>query len=146
MKYTCAIEVNLPIEKTAELWNNELYFSEWQDDFQSIELLSGNKNEVGAKSKIIFDGKQRIELIETILINDLPNEKKALYEHIHMTNTQHTSFQALGPNKTLFTSNVEYIQFNKLLIKLVARLFPGMFKKQSERWMDQFKHFAENKV
>ena len=144
MKYICSIEIDLPLRKTADLWNNEVHFTEWQDGFQSIELINGKKGTAGAKSKILFNGKQKIELIETIISSDLPNEKKAMYEHIHMTNTQHTQFKAVTSNKTLFTSTVEYTKFNKLMIRIFAKLFPNVFKKQSERWMIQFKAFAEN--
>lgn len=144
MKYTCTIEINLPLRRTAELWNDETHFSQWQDDFLSIELISGKKDAVGAKSRILFDGKQKMELIETIITSNLPREKKASYDHIHMSNTQHTEFKAINSNTTLFTSTVEYTQFNKLMIRIFAKLFPKVFKKQSERWMSQFKTFAEN--
>jgi uncharacterized membrane protein len=146
MKYTCKTTINQPIDKVATLWADENYFKEWQDGFQSIELLNGKANAVGAKSKIILDGNQYIELIETILINDLPKEKKGLYEHKHMTNTQHTKFVALSDTETEFISEVEYTQFNGLMIKIIAKLFPGKFKAQSQKWMDQFKEFAENHI
>jgi len=145
MKYICKTIINQPINKVAALWANENHFNEWQDGFQSIELLNGKSNEVGAKSKIIIDGEQYIELIETIQINDLPHEKKALYVHKHMTNTQHTKFRALSENETEFISEVEYTQFNGFMIKMMAKLFPRKFKAQSQKWMDQFKVFAEER-
>ncbi len=144
MKYECRTIINLPIDKVASLWTNENYFDKWQDGFQSIELLGGHMNTVGAKSKIILDGDQYIELIETILIQDLPKEKKALYEHKHITNTQHTRFVSKGEHQTEFISEVEYTQFNGWMIKIIAKLFPGKFKAQSQKWMDQFKAFAES--
>jgi hypothetical protein len=144
MKYTCTVEINLPLRRTAELWDDETHFTEWQDNFQSIELINGKKDTAGAKSKIIFEGKQKMELIETIITSNLPKEKKAMYEHIHMTNIQHTEFKAINSNTTLFTSTVEYTKFNKLMIRIFAKLFPKVFKRQSERWMAQFKTFAEN--
>ena len=144
MKYECRTLINLPIDKVAALWADKNHFKEWQDGFQSIELLSGNANEVQAKSKIIIDGDQYIELIETIQINDLPREKKALYEHKHMTNTQHTKFVSKGDSQTEFISEVEYTQFNGFMIKMMAKFFPGKFKAQSQKWMDQFKAFAES--
>lgn len=145
MKYTCSVNINLPLEKTAELWANETHFKEWQDGFESIEHLSGTPNSKGAKSRIIFGGKRKIELLETVISSDLPNEKIGLYEHVHMTNTQTTRFMAIEENKTKYTSEVEYTKFNGLAIKLMAKLFPGQFKKQSQKWMDQFKAFAEKK-
>jgi len=145
MKYTCEIEIDLPIDKVVAFWNNEEYYNKWQDDFQSIVLLSGTPDSKGAQSKIIYDGKQKIELIETIISSDLPREKIALYEHSHMTNTQISRFKAVNQNKTLYISEVEYIKFNGFMIKLMAKLFPGKFKEQSQKWMNQFKKFAESK-
>lgn len=34
---------------------------------------------------------------------------------------------------------------NGIMPKLMAKLFPGMFKKQSQKWMDQFKEFVEKR-
>ena len=143
MKYICSVEINLPIDKTVALWNNESYFKEWQDGFQSIEHLSGIPNSKGAKSKIILEDERRIDLLETIISIDLPNEKIALYEHVHMTNTQTSRFKAIDGLKTQYISEVEYTQFNGLFIKLIAKIFPGKFKAQSQKWMNQFKAFAE---
>ena len=144
MKYTCSVEIDAPIEKVVALWENEAYFKEWQDGFESIELLSGSHNTEGAKSKIVFNGKRRMELTETIIKSDLPNEKKALYEHIHMTNTQTTRFESITENSTRYISEVEYTKFNGVMIKLIAKLFPSKFKEQSQKWMNQFKSFAES--
>ena len=108
MKYTCTIEINLPIDQVVQLWKNEDHFKEWQDGFQSIEHLSGAPNSKGARSKIILqDDKRRIELLETIISSNLPQEKKALYEHVHMINTQTTRFEKIKDNKNLYISEVE---------------------------------------
>jgi len=145
MKYTCTVDIDLPIDKVVALWDNENSFKEWQDGFESIEHLSGSPNTKGAKSKIVFQDKRKIELLETIISVDLPKKKIALYEHSHMINTQTTRFKAIKQNKTQYISEVEYIKFNGIMIKLMAKLFPSKFKKQSQKWMNQFKEFAENK-
>lgn len=145
MKYKCSIEINKSLEELVKLWEDEDNFPFWQDGFHSIELLEGEKGRINSKSRILLNqGKRKMELIETILLNDLPHNKKALYEHKHMTNTQSSSFQSLGNNKCLYISEVEYLKFNGLMPKLMSKLFPGLFKKQSEKWMRQFKQFAEN--
>jgi uncharacterized membrane protein len=145
MKYTCTVQINAPINKVVELWQDEANFKDWQDDFESIEHLEGVANTEGAKAKIVFNGKPRIELLETIISMNLPTEKLALYEHIHMTNTQSSRFTAIDDKTTLYTSEVEYVKFNGLMIKLIAKLFPGKFKAQSQKWMEQFKVFVEQK-
>ncbi len=86
-----------------------------------------------------------MELIETILEYNLPDEKLALYEHEHMVNTQSSRFSAIDEDHTRYTSEVNYIKFNGLLIKIIFRLFPGKLKAQSQKWMDQFKAFAESR-
>jgi len=143
MKYTCTIELNLPIDKVVELWENEAHFNQWQDGFQSITHLSETPHTTGAKSKIVYEDNRRIELLETIITANLPDEKTALYEHTHMTNTQTTRFRKIDDNKTQYISEVEYTKFNGLMIKVFAKLFPGKFKGQSQKWMNQFKEFAE---
>lgn len=143
MKYSCTVTINLPISSVVELWENELHFKAWQDGFKRIEHISGLPNTKGSKSKIILHDKRKIELIETIISTNLPKMKVALYEHIHMTNTQTTKFKSIEPNITQYTSEVDYIKFNGLMIKLVANIFPSKFKAQSQKWMNQFKAFAE---
>lgn len=145
MKYICTTEINASLEKVVALWNDEANFKEWQDDFKSIEHLGTTAHVKGAKSKIILDGRQRIELLETIISINLPEEKTALYEHIHMTNTQSSRFKAISDNKTLYTSEVEYVNFNGFLIKLIAKIFPSKFKQQIQKRMDQFKYYVESK-
>jgi uncharacterized membrane protein len=146
MKYTCSVEINLPINKVLALWENEANFKEWQDGFKSIEHLTGTPNTKGATSRIILQDKQKIELLETIVVYNLPQEKTALYEHIHMTNSQTSRFEEINSKKTLYTSEVEYLQFNGIMIKIIARLFPSKFKAQSQKWMQQFKHFSESTI
>ena len=145
MKYKCTVEINSPIEKVVNLWSDEDHFEKWQDGFHSIECIEGEANSVGAKSRILLQqGKKKMELIETILTNDLPNEKKAMYEHIHMTNTQTTKFESVSEGRTLYISEVEYTKFNGFIPNLMAKFFPSVFKKQSQKWMNQFKMFAED--
>ncbi|MBO3697965.1 SRPBCC family protein [Roseivirga sp. E12] len=145
MKYTCSIDIDLPIKRVVELWEDEKYFDKWQDGFQSINHFEGEPHTVGAKSLILLgQGNRKMELTETIISNNLPEEKKALYAHIHMTNTQTTRFQEISPEQTRYISEVEYTKFNGFMPKMMAKLFPGMFKKQSQKWMNQFKVFAES--
>ncbi|MGH1366194.1 MAG: SRPBCC family protein [Calditrichia bacterium] len=146
MKYTCTVEIDLPRDKAAKLWADESNFKEWQDGFISIERLSGDAEAEGTKSRILLkQGKGQMELIETIIHSNLPEEKKAFYEHIHMDNTQTTTFEAITATRTRCISEVEYTKFKSFIPKVMAFLFPGVFKSQSQKWLDQFKAFAEKK-
>lgn len=147
MKYSCNVEIEAPLKQVVALWKNEKHFAQWQDGFKSMEHLQGIPNTVGAKSRIkLNQGKREIVLIETILENNLPVEKSALYEHLHMSNTQTSRFEYIDETHTRYISEVEYVKFNGFVPKLMSKLFPKLFKKQSQKWMNQFKVFAETSI
>ena len=143
MKFVCKVEINKPISEVVELWKNEGNFKYWQDGFIKIEHLN-EPDKVGSKSKILFEqNKRKMELIETITVLNLPSEKNAIYEHTHMTNTSTTNFIDLGNSRTEYTAEIEYTKFNGIIPKLMSKFFPGIFKKQTQKWLNQFKEFAE---
>lgn len=138
------IIIDAPMEFVASYIRRSDHFDKWQDDFQSATLLEGNKNEVGAKTRMLYKfGKSDMELIETVRSNNLPNSFEALYEHKHMDNTMYSSFEDQGNGKTLYATQVNYIELKGLMIKIMAKLFSGKFKKGPEKWMQQFKTFVE---
>ncbi|MCD2259327.1 SRPBCC family protein [Psychroserpens luteolus] len=141
MKFSCEIIINAPIDHTAAVFENPDNLKHFQDGFISKELISGTEGSEGAISKMIY---KKLELKETIITNNLPAEFKALYEHKHMTNTMSVQFKALADDKTQYISEIDYTKFNGLFIKLMATLFPGMFKKQVYKWMTQFKTYTES--
>ena len=140
MTFSCAVEINANIDKVQSIFLDSNTLKHYQDGFISKTLISGNEGTKGAKSKLIYE---KLELIETILNNDLPNEFLGLYEHKHMTNTMKVSFAAIANNRTLYTTVIEYTKFNGLVIKVMAKLFPGLFKKQVQKWLNQFKQYVE---
>lgn len=141
MKFTCSIVINKPKAYVAKHFEDPEALKQSQKGFQSVEHLSGNEGEAGAKSKLIYD---KFELIETIIHNKLPDEFYARYEHKNMINTMHTNFTALTENETKLTTIIEYTVFKGFLINLMAKLFPGMFKKQVNKWLVKFKKYTEN--
>ena len=144
MNFQCSIDINVPIDKVIALFNDPGNFREWQDGFVSYEPISGIPRTVGAKSKINFDtGRHKIELIETIQVMNLPEEMTALYEHKHMVNTMINRFTELPGQKTRFTTDMGYYKFIGFMSKFMALMMPGMFKKQNQKWLAQFKMFAE---
>jgi hypothetical protein len=60
-----------------------------------------------------------------------------------MINTMTNSFTELPGNKTRYTTGIGYAKFIGILPKLMAWLMPNMAKKQNQKWLDQFKAFAE---
>lgn len=144
MKFTCTVEIDAPIDKVIKLFEDPDSLKEWQDGFLGIEHISETEGEVGAKSKMRYKiGKREIELIETIQVYNLPEEYTAVYEAKQMVNTMSNHFTAIDDSHTKYVAHIEYTKFNGFMIKLMATLMPGMFKKQTQKWLDQFKAFVE---
>lgn len=144
MKFTCSVDIKLPRTKVVALWENEDNLKEWQDGFLGFEHISGAPGEVGSKLLMKYkNGKREMELEETILVNDLPEMFTGQYVHTHMTNTMENVFTELDASNTRWTANLDYSILNGFMIRLIAKIFPGLFKKQTQKWLDQFKEFAE---
>jgi uncharacterized membrane protein len=145
MNFTISVDIDQPIEKVVELWQDEKNLSKWQDGYLGSEMIFGHPGEVGTRTKMKYlMGKRKIDLVEIILENKLPKEFLAKYESKTTVNTMHNVFESLSENKTRWTATIHYSSFTGFLVKAMAFLLPGMFKKQSQKWLDQFKVFVEN--
>ncbi len=144
MKFACSVDINLPREKVVALFDNPENMKEWQDGFVSFEPLFGEPGQPGATAKLTYKyGKRDMVLIETVLENKLPDEMSGIYDHKHMRNHMRAVFTELAPDRTRYTSHVEYTALRGFMIKAIAFLMPSTFKKQVQKWMNQFKDFAE---
>ncbi len=145
MKFGGTIIINQPYEKLATLFADTNNLKEWQDGFKRKELISGVEGENGAVSSIhLSQGKRDMELVETIIDNQLPHYFEAMYHHKHMDNTLKTSFTPINDSQTEYKTEGEYTRINWILPKLMALLFPSMFRKQAYKWMENFKRFVES--
>jgi hypothetical protein len=143
MKFTNEVEVNQPIEIVNELFDNPANIDKWQPDFVSLELLSGTPGQPGSKTKLKYKiGKRELEMIETITTRKSPGEFHFIYEAKGVYHVQKNFFTEMGQGKTKWVSENEF----KLsgILKLFGWLMPGTFKKQSQKYLDRFKSFAES--
>ncbi len=144
MKYKGVIDINCPLHKVAELFADPKNLKEYQEGFVEKKLVSGEEGKDGAVSKLYYKSeKYDMELTETITANRLPQTFEAFYHHKHMDNTMKCTFTALSENETRYVTEVEYTRINWIMPRLMAILFPGMYKKQGEKWMRNFKSFVE---
>lgn len=142
MKFTCTIDINADLNTIQAAFFNTEDMKHYQDGFQSKTLISGIEGKKGAKSRLVFD---KLELIETIITNNLPEEFLALYEHKHTVNTMQVNLTSLPDRTIRYTSIVEYTEFKGFIVKILAKFFPSMFKKQIDKWLIQFKKHVESK-
>lgn len=142
MKYSNEVVINLPVARVVELFDSVENMHKWQPGLISFEHLSGTAGQPGAKSKLRYKmGNREVDMIETITVRDLPREFSGTYEAKNVYNHVVNNFIPVGDNKTKYIAHTEF----KLsgIMKLVGWLMPGMFKKQSQQFLDQFRDFAE---
>ncbi|NOU60743.1 SRPBCC family protein [Marinifilum caeruleilacunae] len=143
MKYTVEIEINKPIDEVVKLFDNEDNLFKWMRGLQSIEHLSGEPGKNGSTSKMIFkQGKREIEMLETVISLNLPDEFIASYEAKGVYNLAKISFLPMGDNKTKYVTEQEFQL--KGFMKVVGLIMPGAFKKQTASYLKMFKDFAED--
>lgn len=142
MTYTTDIEINLPISRVIELFDNPENMKQWMKGLISFEPLSGTPGQPGAKSRLVFTmGKRRVEMIETITVRNLPDEFSGTYEAEGVFNLVKNRFVELPNQRTQYISEQEF-EFHGAM-KLLGALMPGMFKKQTQQYLQDFKQFAE---
>ena len=144
MKFKGSKKINKPRNEVVEIFKNPEYLKEYQDGFIRKDLKSGNSGEDGAVSKMYYEYSGReMELTETITSNKLPDTFESFYHHKHMDNTMKCTFTEIDDYKTLYEYEYEYIRMSWVMPRLIAILFPSVYRKQGEKWMKQFKEFVE---
>lgn len=143
MKFSCSVEINQPIEKVVELFNNPNNLKHWQNGLQSFEHLEGEPGMVGAKSKMIFNnGGKTFDLFEEITVSNLPTEFSGIYDHESMRNSMKNYFKPIDSSTTLWNAELEY-EFKTTTWRILGKLMKPMFSKQTQKFLDNFKMFAE---
>ncbi len=146
MKYTSEITIDLPRNTVIEKFDQLDNLKHWQKGFLSHEQLSGTHGEAGAKSMLRYKmGKRAVDLTETIIKRNLPDEFHATYEAKGVYNLQENYFTEIDENTTKWVSRTEF-KFSSFMMKVIGLLMPGSFKKQSCKYMMDFKNFAEKGI
>ncbi|UYO00593.1 MAG: SRPBCC family protein [Devosia sp.] len=146
LDYTTSITIDLPRERVVELFDNVDNLYKWQRGLQSFDHISGEPGTPGAKSRLVFQmGKRRMEMIETVTRRDLPDAFDGTYDVEGVHNVVENRFSELGSNKTLWeTRNI--FEMKGFMMSVMGWLMPGMFKKQSQKYAEDFKAFAERGI
>lgn len=145
MKYINEVIINAPRATVVDLFDSEENIAKWQPGFISMECIEGKHGEVGSKFKMNYQmGKRRIEMIETILVKNLPDTFAGTYEAKNVWNMVSNHFEELPGDRTRYWTENEFKMSG--MMKLFGWLMPGMFKKQSQKYLDLFKDFVEKEV
>ena len=143
MHYTVEVEIDLPRNQVFELFDNTDNLYKWQEGLQYFEHLSGEAGRVGAKSNMRFRiGDREINLVETITLKRLPDRFDGTYETKGVFNIVKNTFRSEATDKTRWISENEF-RFSGVM-RITALMMKGAFRKQSLKYMRDFKAFAEH--
>lgn len=143
MRYKCEIEINLPREEMIAKLDNAENMYKWQKGLVSHEFIEGEPGQEGSKMKLHYKmGKRELDMVETVLKRDLPNALVMKYEAKGVYNEVANQFFDLGDGKTKWITD-NYFKMSGVM-KFFAFFMPGAFKKQSMKYLQDFKEFAEN--
>jgi uncharacterized membrane protein len=143
MRYSEEIDIALPRDEVVRLFTDQANLPKWQKGLQSVELLSGEEGQVGARTRLVFlTGRRRMEMIETITHNALPEELHAVYDAKGVHNVCENYLTEVAPDRTRWvTPNV--FEFSGPM-RVIGVLFGRSFPKETRAQMRRFKEFAEH--
>lgn len=142
MKISSVITINRPRERVVELITNPDNTPKWQSGVKSIQLLSGEKDQVGAKSRVVFEFNGfRLEIVETVVKRSPPDLFSSAFEARGVKNTVINRFYEVEPDKTRWVMKNEF-HFG-VLMSVVGVLIRDVISKQTVESMRRFKLFAE---
>jgi uncharacterized membrane protein len=146
MFYEQQIVIERPIDEVVELFKNPDNLNRRFPNLISHEHLDGSPGMPGARSKMVFKlNRGQFELIETINVNNLPDEFSGFYDTVGkgISNTMATHFIPISEGSTLYKMEINY-KFGGLW-KLMGLIMRRAFRRQSYRTMERFKDFAEGR-
>jgi len=145
MKFTSEIEINAPIERVVDLFIDPSQLKKWIKELESFETLSGKARHIGSKSLLKFwvDDKG-MEVIETIMVRNLPYQLIGKYESDDLAYTAENKFEDLGDNRTKYTVYMEF-KFRGVM-NLFGDAMKKAFLKKSEEQLNDFKIFIESEI
>ncbi|UOY07333.1 SRPBCC family protein [Muricauda sp. SCSIO 64092] len=145
MKYTTEVLVDLPRDEFITKLDNPDNMKHWMRGLLAYDVISGETGQEGAQMNMKFKmGKRNMEMVETIIKRNMPEEFHATYDTKGVHNIQKNFFKEEN-GKTRWISESEF-QFEGFGMKLMAFLMPGAFKKQSKKYAEDFKNFAEKGI
>jgi len=142
MRHTVRLDIDLPRARVIELFDDPDNLAAWQPGLLSFEHFEGEPGQPGAKSRLRYKmGKREIEMVETILVRDLPDVFSGTYEAKGVWNEVINRFTEPEVGRTSWEVETEFRCSG--MMRIMSVLKPVMFKKETRGHMERFKAFAE---
>ena len=144
MKYTTEIIINKPVEKCFSALENLENMKHWQLGFENVEHISGIPRAIGSKIKLNYRfGKRKMSLEESVMAKEKNHCIHFNFNTKGLLNIQENFFEKIDKTTTKWICINEFIPTN-FSARIMLFLMPKAFKKQSKKYLTDFKNFVEN--
>lgn len=154
MRYTNVIEIARPRDHVARLLADPAHLPSWLRGMVVHEPVDGAHGALGTTSRVVMrSGRSTTEMTETVTrrepddLDDVPADvvvhfaRETLGPGMRMVVSDRLT--VAGPATTRWESDSE-LELTHLLPRLLARVAPRMFHRQSQQHMADFRAFAEH--
>jgi len=141
MRSIVELDIDAPLARVAALYANPELSTEWMDDIERYEPISGEPGAPGSRYRLV-PRKGSMLFVATVIARDLPNEARIRLDAPQVTVFVTGRLAALSPDRTRLVSE-EVFHFKGLLHGVLGFLARGAIKKAHRRHMEAFKHFVE---
>lgn len=145
LQYELVIDIDAPRERVVELFLDRDQYRVWQPTLVRLEPGKGESGATGSTATVVHKmGPREVPMHETVVDGSMPERYEVTYQAKKVFNRVTHRFEALDDQRTRLVYRTEFELSGPM--KLMAKLAPGMFKKQSRDVLGRFKAFAESKA
>lgn len=142
ISYDCEVTVNKPAAEAWAVMSDESRLTEWLEGYKKGELVSGEKNTVGAVSNIyVEENGEEMVMQETITALE-PNQRMTMTFTMDFMNMDYEiAIEEKDGMTTIRTKSL--VTGNGLMNKSIVSFFPAMMKEQEEKNLSNLKQLIE---
>ena len=141
MKSVVELDIDAPQSRVAELFTDPRRNTEWMDDVERIEPLTGGLGQPGSTYRIV-PKTGKLHFVARVISRQLPQEARLNLDDPSVSVSITARFSALSDIRTRLNSE-EIFTFKGIFGPLVAIFARSAIKREHRRHMEAFKRFAE---
>jgi len=144
LSYTSEIIINKPIITCFTEIVNLDSMKHWQEGLISFAHISGTPRKIGSTIQLNYQfGKRKMELTESVTHRKDNHSIHFNFDTKMMYNVQQNFFEIIDDDTTKWISHNQFLPRN-FTSRIMLFLMPKAFKKQSKKYLVNFKNYVEN--
>lgn len=143
MKISTTTIIHKPVQQVWEYFDDPDNLAKWLTGFVRMEHMSGEKGQIGAKSKHYYDNKGR----EVVMIEEITEREEYRYfagtlSHHSMDALMEVNFTDLG-NGTTQLESINDTKFKMFALQVLSPFLKKSFQKRQDGDMAKLKELIE---